>query len=325
MARSTVFKFKGKEDDPQQIGKTLNVSQLLVGRVSQHGDSVSVQADLVNASDGSEVWGSQYERKMADVTQVQSDITRDVANKLKIHVSGAAQEKMGSAGTTNPEAYRLYLEAQAQLYGRTKPGILKSVELFRQAVAADPNYALAWAGLSTSYLVAGGYGQLIPPTESRDKALETGQKAVSLDDSSSESHTALANALSINWKWDESAKEFQRAIELNPNNASTHYFYAFNYLLPMKRLDQAHDEFRKALALDPLASIVRTNYALSLAASHQLADAQRELAQLLEREPGFAPAVFYQAQLSAMEGKFPDAVAELESLGWPEMGWEISS
>jgi serine/threonine protein kinase/TolB-like protein/tetratricopeptide (TPR) repeat protein len=309
MARSTVFRFKNNEDDPQKIGKALNVGALLVGRVTQHGDTVAVQADLVNAADGSEMWGGHYERKMADVTQVQSDITRDVAKKLQIKVTGDAQEKMGNAGTTNPEAYRLFLEAQAQLYGRTKPGILKSVELFRQAVAADPNYSLAWAGLSTSYVVAGGYGQLIPPAEAAAMADEASKKAVALDDSSSDAHMARANALGVLWKWSEAGTEFQRAIELNPNNANAHYFYAFNYLMPMNRLDESHEEFLKALSLDPLASIVRTNYALSLAASHKFSDADAQFNQVLERDPTFGPAIFYQSQVLATEGKWPEAVA----------------
>src|SRR5277367_854647 len=134
MARSTVFRFKNSADDPQKIGKDLNVGSVLMGRVTQHGDTVAVQADLVSTAGGSEMWGKHYERKMADVTQVQSDITRDVAKKLHVNETGNAETKIGSAGTTNPDAYRFYLEAQQQLYGRTKPGILKSVELFRQAV-----------------------------------------------------------------------------------------------------------------------------------------------------------------------------------------------
>ena len=308
MARSTVFKFKGKEDDPQQIGKALNVNRLLVGRVTQHGDSVSVQADLVNAEDGSEVWGSHYERKMADVTQVQSDITRDVAKKLQIQVTGDAETKMGSAGTTNPDAYRLYLEAQSQLYGRTRAGILKSVELFRQAVAADPNYSLAWAGLSTSYQVASGYGQLIPPREALPLAEEASKKAVELDDSSSEAHMARGNTLSSDWKWKESGAEFRRAIELNPNNANAHYFYAFNYLMPNNQLDQALAEYRLALSSDPLASIVRTNYALTLMDAHRYTEARAEFDQILERDPNFPPAYFYLAQMLATQGNWSEAI-----------------
>ena len=315
MARSTVFRFKGNQDDPQRIGKELNVGALLVGRLTQRGDTVAVQADLVNAADGSEMWGSHYERKMADVTQVQGDITRDVARKLQIHMSADAQGKLGNAGTTNPEAYRLYLEGQSQLYGRTNLGILRSVELFKQAVAADPNYSLAWAGLSTSYVVGMGYGQLIPPLDAIRLADEASEKAVQLDDSSSEAHVARGNAISTAWKWKEAGAEFERAIKLNPNNASAHYFYAFNYLMPMNQLDQSLDEFRVALSLDPLAGIVRTNYALTLMCAHKYPEAQAQFEEVLHREPGFGPAFFYKSQFDATMGRWPEAVNELKLSG----------
>jgi tetratricopeptide (TPR) repeat protein len=138
---------------------------------------------------------------------------------------------------------------------------------------------------------------------------EASKKAVALDDSSSDAHMARANALGVLWKWSEAGTEFQRAIELNPNNANAHYFYAFNYLMPMNRLDESHEEFLKALSLDPLASIVRTNYALSLAASHKFSDADAQFNQVLERDPTFGPAIFYQSQVLATEGKWPEAVA----------------
>src|SRR5271156_2119327 len=315
MARSTVFRFKNSEDDPQKIGKELNVSSVLIGRVTQHGDTVAVQADLVNAADGSEVWGSHYERKMADVTQVQSDITRDVASKLQIHASADAQAKMGNAGTSNPDAYRLYLEAQQQLYGRTDTGILKSVDMFRQAVAADPNYALAWAGLSTSYIVAAGYGRLIPPAKALVLAGEASQKAVALDGASSEAHVSRGNALASAWQWNEAEPEFRRAIEINPNNASAHYFCAFNYLLPMNKLDEAQEQFRLALALDPLASIIRTNYALTLMDAHKYSEARQQLAMVSEHDPDFQPVFFYLAQMQATQGQWPEAISELLKSG----------
>jgi serine/threonine protein kinase/tetratricopeptide (TPR) repeat protein len=313
MARSTVFRFKGKEDDPQQIGKALNVSSVLMGRVTQHGDTVAVQADLVNASDGSEVWGKHYERKMADVTQVQSDITRDVAKKLQIQMTGDAEQKMGSAGTSNPDAYRLYLEGQQQLYGRTKPGIIKSVALFRQAVAADPQYSLAWAALSNSYVVAIGYGRLVPPAEAWPLAEEASKKAVELDDSSSDAHVARGNALSIQWKWSDAEKEFRRAIELNPNNANAHYFFAFNYLMPNNHLEDALEQFRLALALDPLAGIVRTNYALTLMDAHKYSESREQFDQVLQRDPAFGPAHFYLSQTEATQGQWADAINILKN------------
>ncbi|MGA7842596.1 MAG: protein kinase [Candidatus Acidiferrales bacterium] len=315
LARSTVFRFKNSEDNPQKIGKDLNVESVLMGRVTQHGDTVAVQADLVNTADGSEMWGKHYERKMADVTEVQGDITRDVAKKLQVNASGDAEAKMGSAGTTNPDAYRFYLEAQQQLYGRTKPGILKSVELFRQAVAADPNYAIAWAGLANSYVVAAGYGRLIPPDQSLPLADQASRKAVELDDTSSDAHVARANALATAWKWSAAEPEFRRAIELNPNNANAHYFYAFNYLMPTNHLDEALEQFRLALALDPLAAIVRTNYALTLMDTHKYPESREQFDQIFERDPSFGPGLFYLSQMEATQGQFAEAVSTLQKAG----------
>jgi serine/threonine protein kinase len=157
MARSTVFKFKGKEDDPRQIGQSLQVSAVLMGRITQHGDDLGIDADLVNTSDGSELWGSHYARKTADVAQVQSDITRDISSSLRIHLTGAEQQRLSRAATTNPEAYRLYLEGRQLWYGRSPEGLQKSIDLFQQAIAADPNYALAYTGLADTYNVAPSY------------------------------------------------------------------------------------------------------------------------------------------------------------------------
>src|SRR5579859_2355601 len=264
MARSTVFRFKGNQDDPQKIGQTLQVGAVLMGRVTQRGDEMSVQADLVNTADGTEMWGSHYSRKLADITQVQSDITRDVSNKLQVHLSDTAQQKLGRAGTTNPEAYRLYLEGRQQWYGRTPEGIKKSIDLFQRAIVADPNYAQAYAGLANSYNVSTGYGVIIKPKQAFALADEASRKALELDDTLSDAHTARAMVMANQWKWNDVEREFRRAIELNPNDATAHYFYAFIYLMPEKRIDESLEEFRKALSLDPLSPIVNVNYGLTL-------------------------------------------------------------
>jgi hypothetical protein len=132
MARSTVFRFKGKEDDPQKIGQQLQVGVVLIGRITQHGDEMAVQADLVNTSDGSELWGSHYERKTADITQLQSDIARDISKRLRVQLSDEKQRRFGRAGTANPEAYRLYLEGRQLWYGRTTEGLKKSIDCFNR-------------------------------------------------------------------------------------------------------------------------------------------------------------------------------------------------
>jgi eukaryotic-like serine/threonine-protein kinase len=313
MARSTVFRFKGKEDDPRQIGQALKVGALLVGRITQHGDELGIQADLVNATDGSELWGSHYERKLADITQVQGDITRDISTSLRIQLSGNEQQRVGRAGTTNPEAYRLYLEGRQLWYGRTPEGLKKSIDLFQQAIAADPSYALAYAGLGDTYNVASSYGIGIRPRQARELANEATRKALELDDSLPEVHTARANALSGAWQWDEAEREYRRALELNPNSAATHYFYAFTVLLPQKRIDQALEQFHIALSLDPLSSIVNTNYAVVLMAAHRYPEALAQFRKVVERDPSFGPGHYKLSQLYATTGNFADAIREFQS------------
>jgi serine/threonine protein kinase/tetratricopeptide (TPR) repeat protein len=312
MARSTVFRFKGKEDDPQKIGQTLQVGAVLMGRITQHGDHVSVEADLVNTADGSEMWGSHYDRKLADITQVQSDITRDISSSLRIHLSGSQQQRVGRSGTTNPEAYRLYLEGRQAWYGRTSEGLKKSIDLFQQAIAADPSYALAYAGLADTYNVAGSYGTGITFRQAHLLADEATRKALELDDSLPEAHAARAIALAEARKWSEAETEFRRALELNPNNANAHYFYGYAFLMPQKRMDQALEEFRTALLLDPLSPIVNTNYAVVLTTAGRYPEALGQFRKITETEPAFNPPHYYLSQLYAMTGRFGDAVSEFQ-------------
>jgi serine/threonine protein kinase len=217
MARSTVFCFKGSQDDPRQIGTSLKVDAVLIGRVTQHGEQVAVQADLVNTSDGSELWGSHYERKLSDVMQVQADISRDLSSRLRVHVKSGDQEKLGRAGTSNPEAYRLYLEGRQQWYGRTPEGLKRSIDLFQQAIAADPNYALAYTGLADTYSVAPGYDVGITSKQAPLIADQASRRALELDPLLPEAHTTRAIAASQAWKWNEAEQEFRRALELNPS------------------------------------------------------------------------------------------------------------
>jgi serine/threonine protein kinase/tetratricopeptide (TPR) repeat protein len=311
MARSTVFRFKGKEDDLQKIGQDLQVSAVLIGRITQHGDQLGVQADLVNAADGAEMWGSHYDRKLADITQVQSDITRDLSNRLRIQLSGAEKQQVGRAGTTNAEAYRLYLEGRQLWYGRSQEGLKKSIGLFQQAIAADPNYALAYTGLADTYNVAPSYDIGITSKQGGQVAEESARKALQLDDSLSEAHVALAMALATNFSPRDSEPEFRRAIELNQNNATAHYFYAFGCLAPLNRIDQALSEFKTALSLDPLSSITGTNYAVTLMEAHRYPESLAQFQQVIERDPNFGPAHFKLSQLYATTGRFPDAINEM--------------
>jgi serine/threonine protein kinase/tetratricopeptide (TPR) repeat protein len=314
MARSTVFRYKGKEDDPQKIGQSLQVDAILVGRVIQHEDHVAVEADLVRTSDGSELWGEHYDREPADITHVQGDITRDISTKLRIQINSTDQQRMTSAGTSNPEAYRLYLEGRQLWYGRTPDGLKKSIELFQQAIAADPNYALAYAGLADTYNISPSYNIGLTSRQGQALAEEATRKALQLDGSLPEAHAARALALANQWKWTEADSEFRRTLELNPNNAAAHYFYAHVCLAPMKRFDEALEQYRIALSLDPLSSIVNTNHALILMETRRYPESQAEFQKVLERDPKFEPAHYKLSQLYATLGDFPKAVAELEKI-----------
>jgi serine/threonine protein kinase/tetratricopeptide (TPR) repeat protein len=313
MARSTVFKFKGKEDDPQKIGQTLQVGAVLMGRVTQHGDEMAVQTDLVNTADGSELWGSHYETKAAEITQLQGEITHDLSTRLRRGDSAKLPQNLGNAGTNSPEAYRLYLEGRQAWYGRTPEGIKKSIELFHEAITADPNYALAYAGLADTYNVAPSY---IPISSKQASSLadEAGRKALALDDSLAEAHAARAFTLANFWKWSESEAEFRRSLELNPNSARTHYFYAVGCLAPQNRTEEALEQYRIALSLDPLSSIVNANYALMLTQARRYPEALAEFQKVLARDPNFTPAHYKLSQLYAIMGRFGDAVSEMRQI-----------
>ncbi len=312
MARSTVFRYKGNQDEPQKIGRALQVKALLMGRVTQHADELGVQADLVSTADGTELWGSHYERKLADITQVQADITRDISSHLRVQLNSREQQRIGRAGTTNPEAYRLYLEGRQAWYGRTPAGLKKSIELFQQAIAADPNYALAYAGLADTYNVAGNYDVGIAGPQAHRMADEAARKALELDDSLSEAHAARAAALAGARRWNESDIEFRRAIVLNPNNATAHYFYGDLLLLPEKRMDQALEEFRTALSLDPLSPVVNMNYAVALTVAGRYSEALTQFGKVPEIDPTFDAPHLYFSELYAMIGHFDEAISEFQ-------------
>ena len=177
---------------------------------------------------------------------------------------------------------------------------------------ADPNYALAYAGLANTYNVATGYGVVIQPKQAYALADEASRKALELDDALPDAHTARAMVLTSAWKWNESEKEFRRAIKLNPNDASAHYFCAFLFLMPQNRIEQSLQEFRTALSLDPLSGIMNVNYGLTLMMAHRNAEAIAQINKVLERDPSFSPGHFYLSQVYLSGGRYADAVSELQ-------------
>ena len=325
LARSTVFRYKGNQELPQKIGQELRVSAVLMGRVTQHGGELGIQADLVNTADGSELWGSHYTPKMADIMHVQGDITRDLSDKLRMRMGEDEKQKLGRAGTTNPEAYRLYLEGRQLWYGRTGPGLTKSINLFQQAIAADPNYALAYTGLADTYNVIPSYGTEITSRQAVLLADEASRKALELDDSLAEAHAARASALATAWRWSEAEPEFRRALQLSPNSAAIHYFYGFIFLVPENRVDEALHELQTALSLDPLSPIVNTNYAATLMVAHRYPEAIAQFQKTLDRDPNFGPAHLKLSFLYATTGRYAEANSELQKFSPTPGNWSADA
>ena len=256
MSRNSVFHYKGKQTDAQTVGKELKVQTLLTGRVRQHGDGLTIGVELINAQDNSQVWGQQYNRKLADVFAVQEEIAKEVSAKLRLKLTGAEQEQLAKRPTENLKAFQYYMQGRAAAQRRTNADLLASVNYYEKALQEDGKYALAYAGLSDSYANLGYYGS-IAPVEGRRKAEEAARKALELDDKLAEAHAALGQVYIAFAPSNFSVgdKALRHAIELSPNLAVGHYNLGLS-LIRQGRLDEASPELMKARALDPLSSII---------------------------------------------------------------------
>jgi serine/threonine protein kinase/tetratricopeptide (TPR) repeat protein len=257
VARSTAFRYKGKEIDPQAVGRDLNVRAVLMGRVRQVGDSLNIQVDLVDAATGAQVWGQEYDRKISDVLTVKQEIAREVTEKLRLRLTGEQQKQMISRDASSTEAYQSYLKGRYYWNKRTAESIKKAIEQFQQAIDQDPNYARAYIGLADCYLILEQYAGA-PASELYPKAKAYVQRALELDGSLAEAHASLGLINDSLWLWDEAEKEYKRAIELNPNYPTAHQWYSihFDYLA---RFDEEMVELKRAQQLDPLSLIISTD------------------------------------------------------------------
>jgi TolB-like protein/Tfp pilus assembly protein PilF len=308
-ARSSVFRYKGKEIDARAIGKELGVQALLNGRVIQHGDQLSLNLELIDAQTENVIWSDRYDRKQTDLISLQNEIARDVSSKLKIRLSGSDERKLAKTYTTNPEAYRLYLQGRFYWNKREEKDFRKAVDYYNQAIALDPNYALAHAGLADSYALLSTFG-FMPPTEGIPKAREFARKALSLDDSLAEPHATLGYmSLTYDYDFAESEREFRRAIELNPNYATAHQWFG-EMLLNATRFDEASAEYRRALEIEPLSLPINWDYGRFLYMSRMFDESMVQHKKTIELDPGFARAHRTLAELYRVKGDYANAVEE---------------
>ena len=283
-ARSSVFRYKGKETDPRTIGKELSVQAILNGRVVARGDQLTVSLELVDAQTETLIWNSRYDRKLADLISLQTEIARDVSHKLKAKLSGADEQRVAKAYTANPEAYQLFEKGRFYWNRRTVPDLQTAIGLFQQAIAKDPNYALAYAGLSNAY--SNLNSDVARPPDTLKNAREAAVKALSLDGDLAEAHAALARVAANENDFAGAIRGYQRAIELNGNYATAHQWYG-TLLSELGRHDEGIRELQRALDLDPLSSIINKNYANVLCNARRVDECIVQFKKTIELNPNF--------------------------------------
>ncbi|HST24031.1 MAG TPA: BTAD domain-containing putative transcriptional regulator [Blastocatellia bacterium] len=310
MARSTVFRYKAKEVDPQTVGRELGVRAVMTGRVLHLGETLIIRTELVDVADGSQLWGEQYNRRLADIFAVQEEISREITEKLRLQVTGEDQKRLAKRYTENTEAYHAYLKGRYYWNKRTAEWLKKGADSFKQAIAIDPGYALAYAGLSDSYTLL-VIREAMPPSEGFAKAKAAAAMALKIDDSLGEAHASLAHAMLHNWEWKDSEMGFRRSIELNPGYASARHWYS-EYLYATGHLDEAIEEVKRAIEFDPLSLIINAHLGDVLYHARQYDQSIEQNRKVIEMDSSFAVARMDLGRAYGQIGMYEEAIAELK-------------
>jgi serine/threonine protein kinase/tetratricopeptide (TPR) repeat protein len=287
MARSTVFQYKDKEVDPRKVGHDLGVGFVVMGRLLQQGDNLTIRTELVNVSDGTEQWGEQYNRKVADVFAVQEEIAKEISENLRLKLSGAERQQLAKRPTENLKAFQYYMQGRSSAQRRTREDLLTAISYYDRAIEEDRNYALAYAGLADAYANLGAYGYIAPIDGTR-KTEKAAREAVALDENLAEAHAALAlaNIAFAPSNFQLGDRELRRAIELSPSLALAHSYLGFS-LVRQGRLDESLEEMLKARELDPLSPIIARQAAMPYHLKRDYPRALELLRQANELGPSF--------------------------------------
>jgi TolB-like protein/Flp pilus assembly protein TadD len=312
IARSTAFHYKGKDVDPQRVGRELHVAAVLTGRVRQLQDALSVQVDLVDAITGAQLWGAAYDRKISDVVTVKQAIAREVTQKLKVRLTGEEERRLVKRDTSNPQAYQSYLRGRYLWNRRTPNGLQQATEEFQTAIERDPNFALGYAGLADTYLLLQQYVG-VPSSEAMPKARAAADRALQIDDSLAEAHASSALTYQFMWQWAQAEQEFRRAISLNDNYATGHHWYCA-YLEVKGRFDDALREISRARDLDPLSPIIGANFALIFLAKNDTKAAIEQCQKIIELEPNHISGHDWLGWAYLKEGRLAEATREREKV-----------
>ncbi|MGB7070692.1 MAG: tetratricopeptide repeat protein [Pyrinomonadaceae bacterium] len=309
-SRSTAFYYKGKETSPKKIGEALDVQAVLLGRVGGRGDDLKLNLELVNTQTQDVIWAEEYNRKQSDLVSLQSEIAKDVSTKLKLKLSGEDEAKVTKTSTADTDAYQAYLKGRYYWNRRTKENVLKAIEQFKVATDRDPKYALAYAGLADCYAVVGEYAGT-PTLESLPQATAYAERAIALDNRLAEPHATLGLINKFAWDWKESEIEFKRAIELNPNYATSYHWYSI-LLRSLGRFDETAAVLKQAEKLDPLSSIIGVNVSDSYQMLNDHDSSVKTMLKIIEMDPAFSAAHENLGASYLKLGQNDEGIAHLE-------------
>ncbi len=309
-ARSTAFRFRGREGEPLEVGRELKVGSMLTGRLMQRGDQLSIQVDLIDTTDGAQIWGNRYEGKTSDIVSIQQRIATDVSSQLRLKLTGAQEQQIAKTYTQNPEAYQRYLRGRFYWNKRTGESLRTALDEFQAAASADPSYALAYVGLGDSYLLLPEYAGT-PVNEAMPKAKAFAAKALQIDPTLGEPHATLGLIHHYLWEWDEADREFLRAIELNPNYPTVHHWFS-NNLRERGDYKKALAEIKRAQELDPLSGIINVNLGILLALNGDTTAARAQLNRTIEMDRGWFNGYYWMGMVDVMDGRLSDSITNLQ-------------
>src|SRR5262245_45867791 len=311
IARSSTQRFQNKGDLPQ-IAQQLGVAHLLEGSVQKVNDQVRINVQLIKAASEAHLWAEVYDRKLTDIFAVESEIAKTIADTLQAKLSGSEQYAIAARPTENTEAHQLYLKGRFFWNKRTGNDLKKSIDYFQQAIAIDPTYAPGYAGVADAYVLLPGY-TAGAPRDCYPKAIAAAKKALQLDDTLAEAHTTLGMAIwSYEFDFVQANKEFQRAIELNPNYATGHQQYGNVTLAALGRFEDAIAEGKRAVELDPLSLVINADLGATYYFARRYDEAIAQHRKTLEMDPDFYFAHLNLGEALAAKGAFADAISEFQ-------------
>jgi TolB-like protein/DNA-binding winged helix-turn-helix (wHTH) protein/Tfp pilus assembly protein PilF len=311
MARSTVFRYKANDADPQKIGNDLHVQAVLSGRLLQQGNVLIIQAELMDVKTGVQLWGGQFNRSAEDVLALQDDLSREIAEKLRVKLTGEQKQRLARRNTEDAEAYRFYLKGRYYWNKRSPEGMQKAASYFQQAIDKDPGYALAYAGLADTYVYL-SFFNMVAPRDAMPRAKAAAAKALEIDDHLAEAHVSLGYmSYAYDWDWPAAGRHFDQALALDPAYTRAHIFYPF-YLSSRGQSQEAVTVAKSALDLDPASPSLSHSLAVQFYLTRQFDQAIEQCRKTLEMDPNFAVAYAVLGQTYLAKGMNSEAAPVLE-------------